>query len=103
MQDNLQEWMLDKRGRDQFVIRYGDETEIFWNDAARSQVRPTHARVYTLGTRFHLRHRFVARCQKNGFGVCASHSYFWLHCQTRHIQGRDIPTTSKYDRDLVPA
>ena len=36
--------MLDKRGRDQFVIRYGDETEIFWNDAARSQVCTTHGR-----------------------------------------------------------
>ena len=31
--------MLDKRGRDQFVIRYRDQTEIYWNDAARSQVR----------------------------------------------------------------
>ena len=30
--------MLDKRGRDQFVIRYRDQTEIYWNDAARSQV-----------------------------------------------------------------
>ncbi len=29
--------MTDKRGRDQFVIRYGDETEVFWNDAARTQ------------------------------------------------------------------
>ena len=38
-QENLQEWMLDKRGRDQFVIRYRDQTEIYWNDAARSQVR----------------------------------------------------------------
>ena len=39
VQENLQEWMLDKRGRDQFVIRYRDQTEIYWNDAARSQVR----------------------------------------------------------------
>ena len=38
-QENLQEWMLDTRGRDQFVIRYRDQTEIYWNDAARSQVR----------------------------------------------------------------
>ena len=36
MQENLQQWMMDKRGRDQFVIRYGDETEIGWNDAQRS-------------------------------------------------------------------
>ena len=36
-QENLWLWMTDKRGRDQFVIRYGDETEVFWNDAARTQ------------------------------------------------------------------
>lgn len=23
---------MDRRGRDQFVIRYGDETEVSWND-----------------------------------------------------------------------
>ena len=23
---------MDRRGRDQFAIRYGDETEIYWND-----------------------------------------------------------------------
>ena len=27
--------MADRRGRDQFAVRWGDETEIFWNDAAR--------------------------------------------------------------------
>ena len=43
-QENLQEWMLDTRGRDQFVIRYRDQTEIYWNDAARSQVRSCKAR-----------------------------------------------------------
>ena len=36
--------MLDKRGRDQFVIRYGDETEIYWNDAARSQAEDVYKR-----------------------------------------------------------
>ena len=43
-QENLQEFMLDKRGRDQFVIRYGDETEIYWNDAARSQAEDVYKR-----------------------------------------------------------
>ncbi len=28
----LQEWLMDRRGRDQFIIRYGDETEVCWND-----------------------------------------------------------------------
>ena len=31
--DNLQSWMTDARGRDQFAIRYAEDTEIFWNDA----------------------------------------------------------------------
>ena len=30
-----QEWLADRRGRDQYVIRYGDETEVHWNDVAR--------------------------------------------------------------------
>lgn len=34
-QENLQAWMADRRGRDQFAVRWGDETEVFWNDAAR--------------------------------------------------------------------
>ena len=28
---------MDKYGRDQFVIRYMDETEIYWNDTKRGQ------------------------------------------------------------------
>jgi translation initiation factor 3 subunit B len=26
-------WLTDDRGRDQFVIRFGAETEVYWNDA----------------------------------------------------------------------
>lgn len=33
----LQEWLMDRRGRDQFVIRYGDETEVCWNDHQKQQ------------------------------------------------------------------
>lgn len=32
MMPMLQEWLMDRRGRDQFIIRYGDETEVCWND-----------------------------------------------------------------------
>ena len=31
--EDLFHWLMDKRGRDQFVSRYADQTEIFWNDA----------------------------------------------------------------------
>lgn len=28
VQENLQEWLMDPRGRDEFVVRHGDETEV---------------------------------------------------------------------------
>lgn len=31
----LTSWLLDQGGRDQFVIRFADETEIYWNDPNR--------------------------------------------------------------------
>ena len=31
----LSSWLLDKMGRDQFVVRYGKETMIYWNDPHR--------------------------------------------------------------------
>ena len=31
--ENTASYMLDDRGRDQFAIRFGDETEVHWNDA----------------------------------------------------------------------
>ena len=32
---NLNSWLLDETGRDQFVVRHGMETEVFWNDPVR--------------------------------------------------------------------
>ena len=34
--ENTQSYMLDERGRDQYAIRFGDSTEIHWNDAQKS-------------------------------------------------------------------
>lgn len=42
--ENLWSWMLDRRGRDQFVARFGDETEIYWNDAAKQQAEDVYSR-----------------------------------------------------------
>ncbi|GJT05849.1 AP2-like ethylene-responsive transcription factor [Tanacetum coccineum] len=33
LQENLQHWLTDEKGRDQFVIRVGPDTEVLWNDA----------------------------------------------------------------------
>ena len=32
---NLQSWLLDELGRDQFVVRHGIETAVYWNDPHR--------------------------------------------------------------------
>lgn len=40
--ENLQSWMMDDRGRDQFVIRYADETEIYWNDGAHKRAEEVY-------------------------------------------------------------
>ncbi|BDA47339.1 Eukaryotic translation initiation factor 3 subunit B [Coccomyxa sp. Obi] len=44
--ENLWTWMMDRRGRDQFVIRYGDETEVHWNDAQRAQAEEVYKRSF---------------------------------------------------------
>jgi hypothetical protein len=33
VQEDLLWWLQDERARDQFVIRYASETEVYWNDA----------------------------------------------------------------------
>jgi translation initiation factor 3 subunit B len=40
--ENLQTFMMDDRGRDQFVIRYADETEIYWNDGAHKRAEEVY-------------------------------------------------------------
>eukprot|EP00898_Chlorokybus_atmophyticus_P002542 jgi/Chlat1/3289/Chrsp22S03537 len=42
--ENLLGFMLDERGRDQFAIRYADETEIYWNDPKKGQPDPVYRR-----------------------------------------------------------
>lgn len=46
LQENLWTWMMDRRGRDQFVVRYGDETEVHWNDAQRAQAEEVYKRSF---------------------------------------------------------
>ena len=43
---NLQSWLLDRRGRDQFVARFGDETEVSWSDAPRLAAEVAHSRPF---------------------------------------------------------
>lgn len=36
-EDQIHSWLMDERGRDQFAIRFADETEVYWNDAHQSK------------------------------------------------------------------
>jgi translation initiation factor 3 subunit B len=42
--ESLTNWLEDGYGRDQYVLRYNDETEIWWNDPGKPNQQPSHAR-----------------------------------------------------------
>ena len=44
-QENLQNWLTDEKARDQFVIRAGSDTEVFWNDARHLKPDPVYKRA----------------------------------------------------------
>lgn len=37
-------WLTDERGRDQFVVCFGSETEVYWNDARQGKPDPVYHR-----------------------------------------------------------
>lgn len=45
-QENLYEWLMDRSGRDQFCIRHGDETAIYWNDGKRYRADEVYKRTF---------------------------------------------------------
>ncbi|KAI3791134.1 hypothetical protein L2E82_04773 [Cichorium intybus] len=46
--ENLQHWLIDEKGRDQFVIRGGSDTEVLWNDAKQVKANPVYKRPVKL-------------------------------------------------------
>jgi translation initiation factor 3 subunit B len=44
--DDLMSWLVDARGRDQFAIRFADETEVHWNDGAAKRPEEVYRRSY---------------------------------------------------------
>ncbi|KAJ4836996.1 Eukaryotic translation initiation factor 3 subunit B [Turnera subulata] len=44
--ENLQHWLTDEKARDQFVIRNGSDTEVFWNDARQLKPELVYKRGY---------------------------------------------------------
>jgi translation initiation factor 3 subunit B len=42
--ENVHSWLMDENARDQYVCRYNDETEIWWNDPTKPNQEPAYAR-----------------------------------------------------------
>ncbi|KAF6171307.1 hypothetical protein GIB67_036975 [Kingdonia uniflora] len=42
--ENLRQWLIDEKARDQFVIRAGPSTEVFWNDSRQLKPELVHQR-----------------------------------------------------------
>ena len=44
--DGLLSWLMDDRGRDQFMIRFQDQTEVLWNDAKLGKCESVYSRAF---------------------------------------------------------
>eukprot|EP00252_Welwitschia_mirabilis_P007653 TRINITY_DN1925_c0_g1_i1.p1 TRINITY_DN1925_c0_g1~~TRINITY_DN1925_c0_g1_i1.p1 ORF type:complete len:724 (+),score=157.56 TRINITY_DN1925_c0_g1_i1:218-2389(+) len=44
--ENLQHWLADERGRDQFVIRANTDTEVYWNDPRQQKPEQVYHRSF---------------------------------------------------------
>lgn len=49
LQENMLAWLTDDRGRDQFVIRFGSDTEVYWNDHRQGKPDPVYQRQVRVG------------------------------------------------------
>ena len=75
--ENLQAWMLDRRGRDQFAVRAGDEAEVYWHDAPRLSCEKAYARSFWSDA-FVLwspRGTFLATVHRQGIAVWGGESF----------------------------
>ncbi|XP_031473083.1 eukaryotic translation initiation factor 3 subunit B-like [Nymphaea colorata] len=44
--ENLHKWLTDEKARDQFVVRYGADTEVLWNDPRQSKPELVYSRKH---------------------------------------------------------
>ncbi|KAL4518998.1 hypothetical protein Ndes2526A_g00106 [Nannochloris sp. 'desiccata'] len=69
---DLGDWLSDRRGRDQFCVRYSDEAEILWNDAAKQEPERVYERSFWTEAPFLVwspRGTFVATLHRQGAAV----------------------------------
>ncbi|XP_074557396.1 eukaryotic translation initiation factor 3 subunit B-like [Curcuma longa] len=90
--ENLQQWLTDEKARDQFVIRAGSNTEVFWNDPRQLMPELVHQRQYwtesfvqwsPLGT-------YLATVHRQGAAVWGGASTFNRLMRFAHPQVRQI-------------
>jgi len=81
VQENLWNWMMDKRGRDQFVIRYGDEAEVHWNDAQRAQAEEVYKRSFWTESfvQWSPHGSYLATVHRQGVAIWGGPSFSRLH------------------------
>jgi len=75
--ENLRNWMMDRHGRDQFAIRYQDQTEIFWNDARRGLADEVYKRTFWTESfvQWSPRGSFLATMHRQGAAVWGGPSF----------------------------
>ncbi|KAK9801869.1 hypothetical protein WJX73_004633 [Symbiochloris irregularis] len=80
-QENLQQWMMDKRGRDQFVVRHGDETEIAWNDSQRNTIEEVYKRTFWTESfvQWSPHGSFLATLHRQGVAIWGGSSFNRIH------------------------
>mmetsp|Transcript_2751 Transcript_2751/g.4396 ORF Transcript_2751/g.4396 Transcript_2751/m.4396 type:complete len:713 (+) Transcript_2751:120-2258(+) len=75
--ENTQSYMLDERGRDQFAIRFGDETEIHWNDAQTKEPVEVYKRSHWTESyvQWSPRGNFMATVHRQGVALWGGPSF----------------------------
>jgi len=79
--ENLQEWILDQRGREQFAARYADETDILWNDPQKSEPDVVHKRTFWTESyvQWSPKGRYLATVHRQGVALWGGKSWMRLH------------------------
>eukprot|EP00899_Mesostigma_viride_P013900 jgi/Mesvir1/22510/Mv18538-RA.2 len=97
--ENLLDWLLDERARDQFVIRYGDETEVYWNDPRKGAPDPVYSRSFWTESfvQWGPRGSFLATLHRPGVALWGGPSWSKL-CRLEHHGVRliDISPAEKF-------
>lgn len=96
---DLQWWLTDRRGRDQFVVRYGDETEVHWNDPARQQGEEVHKRSFWSegGVEWSPRGTMLATSHRQGVAVWVGPDFKRLmRFSHPHVQRFQFSPCEKY-------